>query len=124
MEAEAVVLIPHCTKTDIKYEKRDLVLCKNCTHWKPAHIKLNDGRQRLYREGEKESYPLGIGVTSDIGINIGARCWVDHNTGYGRDMRVFREADDVCSRAIKLPDGVTPEEWWGLSTEPETLMDD
>lgn len=30
MEAEAFVLVPRCTMTDIKYEKRELVFCKDC----------------------------------------------------------------------------------------------
>ena len=106
------------------YACQKIIRCERCCHWKPEHIKLNDGRQRLYREGEKESCPLGIGVTSDVGINIGSACWREQNTGYGRNMRVFRKADDYCSRAEELPKGRTPEDWWGLSTEPSVLMDD
>ncbi len=102
----------------------ELVRCKNCQHWKPPHISLNDGRQRLYREGEKDKDPFRIGVTCDVGINVGGKCWLEHNSGYGRDMRVFRKADDYCSRADRLPDGKTPAEWWGLSTEPAELRDD
>ena len=73
-----------------KQERFQPVRCKDCCNWKPPHILLNDGRQRLYRDGEKND-PLHIGVSMDVGINIGGKCWVDHNCGYGRDMRVFRK---------------------------------
>lgn len=103
----------------------ELVRCKDCKHWKPPHIRLNDGRQRAYIPGDKDNDPFGIGVSSDVGINIGGKCWVDHNSGYGHDMRVFRKANDFCGRADKLPEGITIEEWWGLSAEPsELLIDD
>lgn len=105
------------------YRQRQLVRCKDCCHWKPPHIKLNDGKQRAYKKGDKED-PFGIGVSADVGLNVGGMCWVDHNCGYGRDMRVHRSKDDFCSRADKLPDGTTGEEFWGLSEEPTELRDD
>lgn len=101
----------------------EIVRCKDCCHWKPPHIRLNDGKQRAYKKGDKED-PFGIGVSTDVGLNVGGMCWVDHNCGYGRDMRVHRSKDDFCSRADKLPDGTTGEEYWGLSEEPTELRDD
>ena len=101
----------------------ELIRCKDCCHWKPPHIRLNDGKQRAYKKGDKED-PFGIGVSADVGLNVGGMCWVDHNCGYGRDMRVHRRKDDFCSRADKLPNGITGEEFWGLSEEPTELRDD
>lgn len=101
-----------------------LVRCKDCCYWKPPHIALNDGKQRLYIKGKEPSDPFGIGVTIDVGINIGGKCWLEQDCGYGRDMRVFRSADDYCSRAVKLPEGTTAEEYWGLSEEPAELRSD
>ena len=104
-------------------DRKELVRCKDCCHWKPPHIRLNDGKQRAYKKGDKEG-PLGLGVSMDVGLNVGGMCWVDHNCGYGRDMRVFRSKDEFCGRADKLPDGTTGEEYWGLSEEPTELRDD
>ena len=101
----------------------ELVRCKDCQHWKPPHILLNDGRQRAYKDGDKNDL-FGIGVTADVGLNVGGKCWVDHNCGYGRDMRVHRMGNDFCSKAEKLPDGMTNEMWWGLSEEPAELNPD
>ena len=105
-------------------ERKELVRCKDCCNWKPPHILLNDGKQRIYKQGEKDKDPFHIGVDMSVGINIGGKCWVDHNCGYGRDMRVFRGANDYCSRAVKLPEGTTAEEYWGLSEEPKELRED
>lgn len=102
---------------------KEIIRCKDCCHWKPPHIRLNDGKQRTYKKGDKKD-PFGIGVSADVGLNVGGMCWVDHNCGYGRDMRVHRSKDDFCSRADKLPDGTTGEEFWGLSEEPTELRDD
>ena len=106
------------------YHPVDLVRCKDCSYWKPPHIRLNDGKQRLYRESDKGDVLLNKYVSSDVGINIGGKCWVDHNKGYGRDMRVFRSENDYCSQAIRLPDGMTAAENFHLSTEPSELTDD
>lgn len=102
-----------------------VVRCKYCQHWKPPHIRLNDGRQRAYRpeDGAQDIFGLGL-VSNDVGINVGGKCWVDHNCGYGRDMRVFRREDEFCSRGDRLPEGMTGEQWWGLSEEPTELRDD
>lgn len=48
-EAKAFVAIPHCTKTGISYEKRDLTLCKDCkwnsgTPKKPYCQKMSKSR--------------------------------------------------------------------------------
>ena len=108
----------------LKEKPKELVRCKDCCHWKPPHIVLNDGRQRAYVEGDKDNDPLGIGVSNDVGLNVGGKCWADHNCGYGKDMRVFRQENDYCSRAVKLPEGTTAEEYWGLSAEPKELRPD
>ena len=105
-------------------KEQEIVRCKDCCHWKPPHIVLNDGRQRAYVEGDKDNDPFGIGVSADVGLNVGGKCWVSHNCGYGRDMRVFRQENDYCSRAVKLPEGTTAEEYWGLSAEPKELGPD
>lgn len=34
-EAKAIILIPHSTKTEISYEERELVLCKDCKYVAP-----------------------------------------------------------------------------------------
>lgn len=102
----------------------NVVRCKDCCHWKPPHIRLNDGKQRAYKPGDKDNDPLGIGVSCDIGINVGGKCWLDYKTGYGEDKRVFRGENDFCSRADKLPEGMTSEQYWGLSEEPSELRDD
>ena len=102
----------------------EIVRCKDCQHWKPPHILLNDGKQRSYKVGEREQYPFGIGVTSNVGINIGGKCWVEYNCGYSEDKRVFRKETDFCSRAERLPDGMTSEKWWGLSEKPAELRPD
>ena len=104
-------------------EQPEIIRCKECQHWKPPHVELTDGRQRSYKDGDKND-PFGIGVSLDVGINIGGRCWLEYNRGYGRDMRVWRGEKDYCSRAEKLPDGMTSEEWWGLSEEPADLTPD
>lgn len=109
---------------DLLKEQPEIVRCGQCAHWKPPHIRLNDGKQRIYREGEKERDPFGIGVSSDVGMNVGGMCWREQNRGYGRDMRVFRKEDDYCSRGQKRPEGVTAEQYWGLSEEPAELRDD
>ena len=107
-------------------EQPEIIRCKDCQHWKPPHVELTDGRQRSYKEGDKnDSFGIGVfGVSLDVGINIGGRCWLEYNRGYGRDMRVWRGENDFCSRAEKLPDGMTSEKWWGLSEEPSELIPD
>lgn len=31
-EMKPIILIPHCTKTKIMYEQRELVMCKDCMY--------------------------------------------------------------------------------------------
>lgn len=118
-----------CTLYEVQNRYRDMpeiIRCKDCQHWKPPHVELTDGRQRSYKEDDKnDSFGIGVfGVSLDVGINIGGRCWFEYNRGYGRDMRVWRGENDFCSRAEKLPDGMTSEKWWGLSEEPSELIPD
>ena len=102
----------------------EVVRCKDCAYWKPPHIVLRDGKQRLYRDGDTDGDPFGMYVSADVGLNVGGKCWVEHNNGYGHDMRVFRNEDDYCSRAKRLQDGMTAAEHFGLTTEPKELLDD
>lgn len=108
---------------DLKLQ--ELVRCKDCIYWKPPHVRLNDGKQRAYKESDRDNNPYGMkDVMMDVGINIGGKCWVDHNAGYSEDKRVFRSRNDFCSRSCKLPDGETSESFWGLTEEPSELIDD
>ena len=98
-------------KRKITYEFSELLRCDGCRYWKPNHVKENDGSERAYREGEIDV--LGIpSVTTSVGINIGARCYVDFNCGYGNEP-VCRLNFEYCSRAEPLPEGMTYPKWWG-----------
>lgn len=102
-----------------------VIRCEKCRYWRPPHVLLNDGRERTYKESDKENNPYGMmSVMMDVGINVGGKCWVDHNTGYSEDKRVFRKRKDFCSKAEELPEGETNESWWGLSEEPKVFTDD
>lgn len=71
-----------------------VVHCEDCAWWEDEHVLLSDGTTRPYTEEEKENCPLG--VTADIGINVGSRCMVNpHITS------LFRNANDYCSRAMR-----------------------
>jgi len=105
-------------------EQPEIIHCRECGYWKPPHIVLNDGRQRLYKDGECDSDPFEMFVSSDVGLNVGGKCWREYNSGYGRDMRVFRDEWNFCSKAIKLREGMTPAENFGLTTEPQELLPD
>ena len=104
---EYIVDIPDRDLTD----RKRLYRCNQCRHWKPDHVKENDGTERLYKKGEVD--PLGLKlVTLAVGVNIGAMCCVDVNCGYGNEP-VYRQANDYCSRAEPLPEGMTYPRWWG-----------
>ena len=75
----------------------EVVMCRDCAYWKPRHIKLNDGSERLYLPGEDY-------VSITVGINVGSQCMVDEYSGYGCDKSVFRRENDFCSRGIRKID--------------------
>lgn len=63
--------------------------CKDCIWWNEEHILLDDGTTRAYTEEEKR---LPFGVTSDVGINVGATC-----RRYPYIENFWMGADDYCS---------------------------
>lgn len=78
----------------------DLVRCGECVHYDPPHVE-NSGKRIEYQDLPEEAFNdvFGLGfVSSDYGINVGGRCTVDYNIGYTEDKRVYRKADDYCSR--------------------------
>ena len=91
-----------------------LVRCKNCIFWKPNHVKQNDGTERPYTDEEKrgDGFLICPCVSTSVGINVGAQCFVEYNTGWNEDKTVFRCDDDYCSRAIERPDGISAEDYW------------
>lgn len=89
----------------------EITHCRDCKYWRDRYIKQNDGRERPYKDGETDGLLAGY-VTLDIGINMGAMCHREDNTGWGYDKSVFRNAEDFCSRGEKRP--VSYEDWWGI----------
>lgn len=78
-----------------------VVRCGECIHWKPPHVLQNDGTEREYNpETDTDGFGL-LMVTVDVGINVGGKCYVDHNTGYDEDKTVFRTEDNYCGKAIR-----------------------
>ena len=77
----------------------DLVRCGECVHYDTPHVE-NNGERIEYADLPKEAFGgLITGfVTMSYGINVGGRCTVDYNIGYGEDKRVFRNEGDYCSR--------------------------
>ena len=76
-----------------------VVWCKNCIYWKPPHILLNDGTERDYTESEKKSLFSLVPMT--VGINVGAQCTKNANSGYDCDKTIFMSANDYCSKGVK-----------------------
>lgn len=78
-----------------------VVRCRECIHWKPPHVLQNDGTEREYNP-ETDIDSLGLlMVTTDVGINVGGKCYVDANVGYADDKTVFRTEDNYCGKAIR-----------------------
>lgn len=74
-------------------------VCANCGYFKPKHVKLNDGKERMYTEEDRDI--LGIPfVDVSIGTNIGSQCFYDKMKGV-TDRGVFRTPGDYCSRFQK-----------------------
>lgn len=76
----------------------EVVRCRECIHFDPPHVE-NDGERIEYDELPKDAFdPLGTGfVNIGYGINVGGRCTIDYNIGYGVDKRVYRKESDYCS---------------------------
>ena len=71
-----------------------VVHCKDCIWWEGEHVLFSDGAKRPYTEEEKKNCP--IGVTADIGINVGSKCMENPHI-----TTLFRNANDYCSRAVR-----------------------
>ena len=82
-----------------------VVRCKDCIYFHKEHVLCNDGTEKDFSEFPPEAFGLfGDSVTSEYGINVGSKCEIDKNNGYGMDKSVFRRKDDFCSRG-KRKDG-------------------
>ena len=69
-----------------------MIRCKDCIWYEPAHVLFEDGTTREFTEEEK---PLG--VTADVGINVGGRCkYFDYNKA------CWMGEEDFCSRGQKI----------------------
>lgn len=77
----------------------DIVRCWECRYYDKPHVMCGCVRYE-YSEMPLEAFDdFGTGLVSvAYGINVGGRCWRDCNMGYAEDKRVFRSADDYCSR--------------------------
>ena len=71
-----------------------VIRCKDCIWWEDEHVLLPDGTRRPYTDEEKKNNP--IGVTCDIGINVGSRCMEKQYI-----TTLYRNANDYCSRAVR-----------------------
>lgn len=81
-----------------------VVRCKDCVYWQKPQILLDDGTYRDYLPGEYESGPLGLGVTVDVGINVGSFC-AKYNTDHQNRIPQFMKPDDFCSKGYRAMDG-------------------
>ena len=89
-----------------------VVRCENCKWWKADRVRLPNGRERKYLPDDVMDGLLGRYVSCDVGINMGAQCFVEYNRGWDEDKTVFRNADDYCSRGETRP--VSYDAWWGI----------
>ena len=79
----------------------DVILCKDCIYFKPAHVRCADGIEHDYSEFPAEAFEpyFGLGVTTAYGINVSSQCVYDEWCGaYVDDKTVFRNENDYCSR--------------------------
>lgn len=76
----------------------EVVRCKDCKYFKPAHFKADDGTETPWDETFSFDY------RSD-GIHYGARCKHERNTAYGLKDMAFRKADDFCSYGERKDNG-------------------
>ena len=68
----------------------EVVRCKDCKHFKPAHFKADDGTETPWDE------TFNWDDRSD-GIYHGGKCKHDRSTAYGQKDMAFRKPDDFCS---------------------------
>ena len=68
----------------------EVVRCKDCKNFKPAHFKADDGTETPWDE------TFSWDNRSD-GIYHGGKCKHDRNTAYGQKDMAFRKPDDFCS---------------------------
>lgn len=81
----------------------NLVRCKDCKHYEPAHILHKDGTKTYVNENDEW-------VTADIGINVGGKCQnsgvkihcIAHNC---KEIVIFRNPMDHCSYGERKNDG-------------------
>lgn len=89
---------------DIEYyaaaDVAPVVRCRDCVYWQKPQIMLGDGTYRDYLPGEYESGPFGLGVTADVGINIGAYC-AKYDTDHQNRIPQFMGPDDYCSKGYR-----------------------
>ena len=71
----------------------EVIRCKDCKHFIPEHIRLDNGTTRAYTEQEKN---LPFGVMGDVGINCGSRCMRYQHWEENR-VPVWVQEDDFCS---------------------------
>ena len=86
--------------------------CSECIYWRDERVLMNDGKARQYNGDEPDALGIKHSVTTDVGINEGAKCLYEEGRGWRTDHTTFRNADDFCSRAKKRP--CSYEEWYGI----------
>lgn len=72
-----------------------VVRCKDCVYFRERHIRLPDGTERDYADGEDY-------VTVDVGVNVGSQCRKEEEP-------CFREGGDFCSRGVKKEEERCPD---------------
>ena len=82
----------------------EIVRCKDCIYWQKEQIKLSGGSYRDYNLKECESELFGLGVTSDVGINIGSFCML-YNRNHINRIPQFMSENDFCSKGKRKDDG-------------------
>ena len=75
-------------KNSTKYV--EVVRCKDCKRFKPAHFKADDGTETPWDE------TFSFDDRTD-GIYHGGKCKHERNTAYGEKDMAFRKPDDFCS---------------------------
>ena len=68
----------------------EVVRCKDCIYFRERHIRLPDGSERDYAEGEGW-------VDIDVGVNVGNQCRRE-------EKWVYRHHSDYCSRGVRKED--------------------
>ena len=83
----------------------EIIRCKDCIYYDPAHIE-NNGVRYEYKDMPKDAFDsLGTGLVHlEYGINVGGRCCRDYNVGYADDKRVFVSEQNYCGRAERRTD--------------------